>query len=136
MKGYKTKSEIYYEIFISDTVNPDSASGVFKNINDIIPKAEIEAKMNELKAEWIKLSMPQRLSSIIDVYIYMLGLIYWVLIKKRQLNNEKIAELKVKLEDKIRNFRNNLSHTKSPASLKYLRERINTSVTVFKNYLA
>lgn len=66
----------------------------------------------------------------------MLGLIYWVLIKKRQLNNEKIAELKVKLEDKIRNFRNNLSHTKSPASLKYLRERINTSVTVFKNYLA
>lgn len=136
MKGYKTKSEIYYEIFISDTVNPDSASGIFKNINDIIPKAEIEAKMNELKAEWIKLSMPQRLSSIIDVYIYMLGLIYWVLIKKRQLNNEKIAELKVKLEDKIRNFRNNLSHTKSPASLKYLRERINTSVTVFKNYLA
>lgn len=75
MKGYKTKSEIYYEIFISDTVNPDSASGIFKNINDIIPKAEIEAKMNELKAEWIKLSMPQRLSSIIDVYIYMLGML-------------------------------------------------------------
>lgn len=136
MKGYKTKSEIYYEIFISDTVNPDSASGIFKNINDIIPKTEIEAKMNELKAEWIKLSMPQDLSSIIDVDIYMLGLIYWVLIKKEQLNNEKIAELKVKLEDKIRKFKGNPSHAKSPASLKYLRERINASIGIFKNYLA
>lgn len=33
MKGYKTKSEIYYEIFISDTVNPNSASGMFKKNN-------------------------------------------------------------------------------------------------------
>ena len=92
--------------------------------------------MNELKAEWIKLSMPQDLSSIIDVDIYMLGLIYWVLIKKEQLNNEKIAELKVKLEDKIRKFKGNPSHAKSPASLKYLRERINASIGIFKNYLA
>lgn len=135
MKGYKTKSEIYYEIFISDTVNPGSASGIFKNINDIIPTGKIEQRMNELKAEWIKLSMPKALSSIIDVDIYMLGLIYWVLIKQKQLNNEKIEELKVKLENKIKGFKDNPSHTKSPASLKYLRERITTSIDVFKNYL-
>ena len=30
MKGYKTRSEIYYEIFIADAVNPNSASGIFK----------------------------------------------------------------------------------------------------------
>ena len=135
MKGYKTKSEVYYEIFISDTVNPNSASGIFKKINDVMPIAEIEAKMNELKEEWIKLSMPHELSSIIDVDIYMLGLIYWVLIKMRRLDNTKLDDLKEKLNDKIKTFRDDPSHAKSPASLKYLRERIAASINVFKDYL-
>lgn len=135
MKGYKTKSEVYYEIFISDTVNPDSASGIFKKINDVMPIAEIEAKMNGLKEEWSKLSMPHELSSIIDVDIYMLGLIYWVLIKMRRLDNAKLDDLKEKLNDKIKTFRDNPSHAKSPASLKYLRERIAASINVFKDYL-
>lgn len=135
MKGYKTKSEVYYEIFISDTVNPNSASGIFKKINDVMPIAEIEAKMNELEEEWIKLSMPHELSSIIDVDIYMLGLIYWVLIKMRRLDNTKLDDLKEKLNDKIKTFRDDPSHAKSPASLKYLRERIAASINVFKDYL-
>lgn len=135
MKGYKTKSEVYYEIFISDTVNPNSASGIFKKINDVMPIAEIEAKMNELEEEWIKLSMPHELSSIIDVDIYMLGLIYWVLIKMRRLDNTKLDDLKEKLNDKIKTFRDDPSHAKSPASLKYLRERLAASINVFKDYL-
>ena len=135
MKGYKTKSEIYYEIFISDTVNPNSASGMFKKINDVIPTADIEAKMNALKEEWIKLSMPHELSSIIDVDMYMLGLIYWVLIKQRQLDDAKIENLKIRLIDKIRQFKRDSSHTKSPASLKYLRERITASINAYENSL-
>lgn len=135
MKGYKTKSEIYYEIFISDTVNPNSASGMFKKITDIIPTADIGAKMNALKEEWIKLSMPHELSSIIDVDMYMLGLIYWVLIKQRQLDDAKIENLKIRLIDKIRQFKRDSSHTKSPASLKYLRERITASINAYENSL-
>lgn len=135
MKGYKTKSEIYYEIFISDTVNPNSASGMFKKITDVIPTADIEAKMNALKEEWIKLSMPHELSSIIDVDVYMLGLIYWVLIKQRQLDDAKIENLKISLIDKIRQFKRDSSHTKSPASLKYLRERITASINAYENSL-
>ena len=135
MKGYKTKSEIYYEIFISDTVNPDSASGIFININDIVPMVEIERQMNRLKEEWIKLSMPQELSSIIDVDIYMFGLIYWVLICRRKLDDNKIAELKTNLSNNIRDFKRDHSHTKSPASLKYLRERITASINIFRNCL-
>ena len=87
MKNYKTKSEIYYEIFISDVVNPDSASGIFKKITDVIPTIDIDARMNALKEEWKKLSMPHELSSIIDVDMYMLGLIYWVLVKQKKLDN-------------------------------------------------
>lgn len=135
MKGYKTKSELYYEMFISDVVNPASASGTFKDINVVMSTAEIESKMNGLKEEWTKLSMPQELSSIIDVDIYMFGLIYWVLIEKKQLDDIKIEELKNKLNDKIRQFKEDPSHTKSPASLKYLRERISASIDVFRDCL-
>lgn len=135
MKGYKTKSEIYYEIFISDTVNPNSASGIFKKITDVMPTADIEAKMNALRKEWTKLSMPNELSSIIDVDMYMLGLIYYVLVKQKQLDNAKIENLKIHLKNKIDLFKKDSSHTKSPASLKYLRERITESIGIFKNSL-
>lgn len=135
MKGYKTKSEIYYEIFISDTINPTSASGMFKNINEVITVPDIELHMCRLKEECFKLSMPQELSSIIDVDIYMLGLIYWVLICKKQLNDKRIVDLKTKLNKKIVDFKRDNSHTKSPASLKYLRKRITASVDIYKNYL-
>lgn len=134
MKGYKTKSEIYYELFISDTVNPDSASGIFKNINDVIPMRQIEEHMCKFKEELFKLSILQEFSSIIDVDIYMFGLIYWVLICEKQLD-DKIIELKEKLNTKIRNFKRDNSHTKSPASLKYLRKRITASVDIYKNYI-
>lgn len=135
MKGYKTKSEIYYEIFISDAVNPNSASGIFKKMNDVIPTANIEAKMNGLKEEWDKLSMPHELSSIIDVDMYMLGLIYWVLVKQKQLDDARIENLKTRLNDKIRQFKRDSSHTKSPASLKYLRKRITASVNAYSHCL-
>lgn len=105
MKGYKTKSEIYYEIFISDVVNHSSASGIFKKMTDVIPTADIEVKMNALKEEWNKLSMPHELSSIIDVDMYMLGLIYWVLIKQKHLDDTKIESLKKRLNDKIKQIK-------------------------------
>lgn len=133
MKGYKTKSEIYYEIFISDVVNPDSASGIFKKITDVIPTIDIDARMNALKEEWEKLSMPHELSSIIDVDMYMLGLIYWVLVKQKKLDNTKIENLKIRLNDKIKRLKKDSSHTKSPASLKYLRKRITASIDAYKN---
>ncbi len=133
MKNYKTKSEIYYEIFISDVVNPDSASGIFKKITDVIPTIDIDARMNALKEEWEKLSMPHELSSIIDVDMYMLGLIYWVLVKQKKLDNTKIENLKIRLNDKIKRLKKDSSHTKSPASLKYLRKRITASIDAYKN---
>lgn len=133
MKNYKTKSEIYYEIFISDVVNPDSASGIFKKITDVIPTIDIDARMNALKEEWEKLSMTHELSSIIDVDMYMLGLIYWVLVKQKKLDNTKIENLKIRLNDKIKRLKKDSSHTKSPASLKYLRKRITASIDAYKN---
>ena len=84
-------------------------------MTDVIPTANIEAKMNLLKEEWEKLSMPHELSSIIDVDMYMFGLIYWVLVKQKQLNNAKIGDLSTCLNDKLRQFIGNPSHTKSPA---------------------
>lgn len=135
MKGYKTKSENYYEIFISDTVNPNSASGIFKKMTDVFPEKDIESKMNTLKKEWTKLSMPHELLSIIDVDMYMFGLIYWVLVKQKQLDNAKIENLKTCLNDEIKEFKRDSSHVKSPASLKYLRNRITASINTYKNSL-
>lgn len=81
-------------------------------MEDVIPKADIEARMNRLKEEWHKLSMPHNLPSIIDVDIYMFGLIYWVLVKQRQLDNAKIEHLKSCITEKLDNS-NPILHIKS-----------------------
>lgn len=132
MQGYKSKNELYYETFISDVVNPDSASGIFEKISNVIAINEIEVRMSTLKNELNKLSMPQILPSIIDADIYMFGLIYWILIKKKVLADDKIDVLKAELNKKILALKADASHTKSPASLIYLRERMNASVSIFK----
>ena len=77
--------------------------------------------------------MPHELSSIIDVDMFMLGLIYWVLVKQKKLDNTKIENLKIRLNDKIKRLKKDSSHTKSPASLKYLRKRITASIDAYKN---
>lgn len=135
MKGYKSKSELYYEIFISEVVTSNPTSNIFKNINDVMKIDEIEEQMGKLKAEVQRLSIPRLLSSVIDIDLYMFGLIYWILIKKKNLDNEKINELKIELENKIKTFRDDKSHARTPASLKYLRERVKVSIDLYEHYL-
>lgn len=91
MKGYKSKSELYYEIFISEVVTSNPTSNIFKNINDVMKIDEIEEQMGKLKAEVQRLSIPFLLSSVIDIDLYMFGLIYWILIKRKILTMKKLT---------------------------------------------
>lgn len=135
MKGYKLKSELYYEIFISDTVNPRKASGIFKKLNDIISDNNIEERMSLFQREFQKLSIPKELNSIIDADIYMFGLIYWTLIEGKFLDENKLDTLRKKTRNTIEMLKEDESHRRSPSALKHLRKRIDLSVEIFKENL-
>lgn len=135
MKGYKLKSELYYEIFISDTVNPRKASGIFKKLNDIISDNNIEERMSLFQHEFQKLSIPKELNSIIDADIYMFGLINWTLIGGKSLDENKLDSLKENIRSTITMLKEDESHKRSPSALKHLRKRIDLSVEIFKENL-
>ena len=61
--------------------------------------------------------------------------VIYVLSGKAGNGKNKIAELKTNLSNNIRDFKRDHSHTKSPASLKYLRKRITASINIFRNCL-
>ena len=135
MKGYKLKSELYYEIFISDTVNPRKASGIFKKLNDIISDNNIEERMSLFQHEFQKLSIPKELNSIIDADINMFGLINWTLIGGKSLDENKLDSLKENIRSTITMLKEDESHKRSPSALKHLRKRIDLSVEIFKENL-
>ena len=54
--------------------------------------------------------------------------------KKNCIKNIKWS-LKIKLENKIKTFRDDKSHARTPASLKYLRERVKVSIDLYEHYL-
>ena len=74
---------------------------------------------------------------LIDLDIYFFGLIYFIAFEKRTLDTSRKEALEEELKSAIRYIkRNNNLHTKSPACLKYLRERISKSIEIYQKYLS
>lgn len=77
--------------------------------------------------------------SIIDADIYMFGLIYYILLKNKQLDATKKENLFNDLNTKINELKENPNtgylHKKTPSALKYLRQRILESINIYGKYL-
>lgn len=138
MKGYKSKSEQYYELFMSDMVNQDidAEKSRFKKLEDVMPLNKIGETMKFLKDEVAKLDIPKEYSSIIEVDLFMIGLIYWTLIRHKHMKGEEesIANLKTAINNKIREYKEDPSHSRSPSTLKYLRSRIQSSIDIYQRF--
>ena len=132
-KNYGRKLEEYYEKFIDATINQNNDSD-FTAYDDIY-KNRLQSFDAELKTfELDKKVFP----SIIDADIYMFGLIYFILLKNKQLDETKKENLFNDLNTKINELKENPStgylHKKTPSALKYLRQRIVESISIYGKY--
>ena len=133
-KNYGRKLEEYYEKFIDAMINQNNDSD-FTAYDDIY-KNRLQTFDAELKTfELDKKVFP----SIIDADIYMFGLIYFILLKNKQLDETKKENLFNDLNTKINELKENPStgylHKKTPSALKYLRQRIFESINIYGKYL-
>lgn len=133
-KNYGRKLEEYYEKFIDAIINQnnDSDFTAYENIY----KSRLQTFDAELKSfELDKKVFP----SIIDADIYMFGLIYYILLKNKQLDETKKENLFNDLNTKINELKENPNtgylHKKTPSALKYLRQRILESINIYGKYL-
>lgn len=132
-RGYKLIMESYYENFISAVIN-NSATGMFVQFTDVFPDNRFEEPFNKLKEAIDTLDIPKNYTSIIDMDVYLFGLIYIILFEKKEIDIARKDQLKSSLVSLLSEFRENISHIKSPSALKYLRERMNQSILIYKNY--
>lgn len=125
--GYASKMENYYETYIYSVVgNKDSI--IFGKFSDIFTDKNYKPYLDEIDRLITELNYRRRFQSIIDLDLYFFGLIYFTVFEKRVLDTSRKDALEEELKNAINDIKGNGLHTKSPACLKYLRERILKSI--------
>ena len=121
--GYASKMENYYETYIYSVVG-DKDSIIFGKFSDIFTDKNYKPYLDEIDRLITELNYRRRFQSIIDLDLYFFGLIYFTAFEKRVLDTSRKDALEEELKNAINDIKGNGLHTKSPACLKYLRERI------------
>ena len=127
--------EDYYETYIYSVVG-EKDSPIFGKFTDIFADKDYKFQLDVLNRYIDELGYRKRYQSIIDLDIYFFGLIYFVVFEKKTLDLTRKDVFIDKLEKAIRIVKNDYYHTKSPACLKYLHERISKSITIYRTYFS
>lgn len=130
---YKSRMEAYYETYIYAVVN-DEVSPIFGKFSDIFPNRDYNVDIARLKQMLSELEIPHEYPSIIDMDVYMFGLIYITMFEKNNIDVAKREKLKRRLEGAISQFKRDASHKKSPSAQKHLRARIKKSIMIYSSY--
>ena len=97
--------------------------------------ANIALRTTNLQSYITALDYNITFQTIIEADTHLIGLIYHVLIKGRNLDDTKYEELKTALNAKVEEFRGNDNHKNSPNGVTYLRQRIRSSIDIYRNYI-
>ncbi len=130
-RGYKPKMETYYEEYIYSVVG-ENISSLFADFSSIFPDLEYKPRLERLAQTIIALDIPKPIISIIDLDMYFFGLINSIVFENKTIKISDKESLKLELASSITEFKNNLSHSKAPSALKYLKSRINSSIDIYK----
>ncbi len=132
-RGARFSFEEYYEEYIySVAQDSDDKFGKFTllfgsddNAKDIL--LEVGKKIDDL--EWKK----ETYDTIIKMDIYFFGLFYNLIFAKRKIDVSRQEELKRELDEKWSAYEER--HKRSPKAKKYLRQRLEDSISIYEQYL-
>lgn len=133
-RGFKPKMESYYEKYIY-SVTGENESQMFVDFLIIFPNKEFKNKFELLKKTIDDLTLPeQQFTSIIELDLYLFGLIYEIVFENKNIDTTKKDALKGEIDTAINSFKNEPSHAKAPSALKYLKARIDKSLEIIGKY--
>jgi len=132
--GFKSRMEDYYEEYIY-SVAGEELSNKFKPFAEVFPDDNFQPRFERLAQTIIELNIPTQFTSIIEMDTYLFGLIYAIIFENRSIDIPRRAELVADIDAKIAEFKSVDAHKKAPSALKYLRNRITSSIEIYNNYL-
>lgn len=134
-QSYKSRMEKYYEEYIYAVVK-DSDNVTFGKFSSIIPNNDFAPRIAKLTTALVGLGYDQlHFPSIIDVDIYMFGLVYNTVIEGQDIDLIHKDNLLHDLQNEIANLKRDESHKSSPSLLKHMRNRVDQSITIFNRYV-
>ncbi|MET3037161.1 DUF262 domain-containing protein [Chryseobacterium sp. NRRL B-14859] len=132
--GYKSKMESYYEDYIYSVIG-ERTSTRFKAFSAIFPGGDYQPRLERLAKTIDDLGIPKQFPSIIDMDIYLLGLIYVIVFENKEIDISKRDELITSgLRFQTTALKADEKHKKSPADLGHLRRRIDISIETYSRY--
>lgn len=133
-KSYGTM-EKYYEEYLYSVVG-ERESILFEDFKNIFPDGDYHFRFNNLKKTIDSLFDTKEFTSIIDLDIYLFGLIYKIVFENKEIDLTKKPLLLKELTAKINRLKKDKSHTKTPSGLKHLRNRVSESIKIYNKYEA
>jgi len=133
-RGFGRRLEVYYENYIQSVVNGDNEN-LFGKFTDLFADKKFAPVMAQLKKQIEELELYGHYESIIFIDMFFMGLIYLVLFEQKQIDTARKDELKGKLQAKADEFKRDPKHGRSPASLKYLQARMESSINIYNEYV-
>ncbi len=133
-RGYKQRMETYYEEYIYSVAGENNSS-LFIDFLSIFPDKNFNPRFQRLSQAMSALELPTQFTSIIEIDMYFFGLINSIVFDDKTINDSDKDGLKQELSAKIEEFRADGPHAKSPAALKYLKSRIDSSVEIYQKHI-
>ena len=133
--GYRFKMEKYYEEYIYSVVG-EVPSDKFGNFETLFPRKDFTTEMNRLTTYIDLLNLKDIYSSIINMDMYFMGLIYRVVILKHDLIINNIEGFRRIVQSKIDEYKKDKYHSRNPAALKHLKARMESSINIYNRYIS
>lgn len=143
LKGYQKEEsrEDFYEDYIAyiqglDQKDRKDKFDEFKE-EDLYKKGLWKDRYRNLHQHVIKLrDRMGQFSSVIDADYWLFGLIHSVLFEGKPLRDGCEDDLKRKIQNKIFSAKDSREHKKDPNRLKFVRQRLNESIEIYREYVS
>jgi len=126
--------DIYFADYINTVIN-NTNSTRFGQFSVRIGKANIEDRTTKLQTYVNDLDFKHVFPTIIEADTSLLGLLYYVLIKGKELDTARFDDLRNQLAAKIAEFKGIDGHRRSPNAVTHLRRRIRGSIDIYQGYV-
>lgn len=124
----------FYEDYIC-SLSEDDDDSRFGKFSTLFPDGSYKSRLDALQKICESYLNNEVFASIIDLDIYVFGLVYWVLYEGRSIKTGALSAIGLKLNDAIAECKKDPRHVKSPASPRHVRKRIEISLSVYGEFV-
>lgn len=134
-RGYTKTMEIYYENFIYAVVDEKETKDFIK-MSDKIADLKYDSRMSKLEAIISGMKLIKNYDSIIELDLYMFGIVYHTIFEDKNIAEDKYGDLDLKIKEAISVIKKDNLHVKNPSALKHLKFRIERSIEICKGFVS